>query len=369
MKRSQTEKKPRLSRKAFLALIIIFLFLTFFTTATLADSNTIIVDTGVLNVRLGPGMAYDVMEQVEQGQEYQVLEEQNEWYKIRVDHDRIGWVASWLVDNPDPGLNDGAKYGVVNAPELNVRQSNSLDAEVIGRVPQGTELEIVYQNGEWTQVVYMGTLAWAHSDYLDIQEGALNPEMQPQEPQAVGPTVPISESVIVLDAGHGGVDPGAVASDDLYEKNLTLETTLRVSNRLQDFGATVILTRSDDSSVSLNDRAYLSNAYSADAFISLHYDSTEIPNLRSGTATYFYGAEDQLLAESINNQLSNMNLLPNSGAHFGDYLVIRDNYQPSVLLELGFLNNDNDLEVVTTEAYQSAVTEAIVQGLVDYFGQ
>ncbi len=365
MKRSQAEKKPKLSRKAFLALITIFLFLTFFTTATLADSNTISVDTSVLNVRLGPGMAYDVMEQVEQGQEYQVLEEQNGWYKIRLDHDRIGWVASWLVDSPDPVLNEGAQYGVVNSSELNVRQSNSLDAEVIGRVSQGTELEIVYQNGEWTQVVYMGTLSWVHSDYLDIQEGV----PQPQEPQASGPTVPISESIIVLDAGHGGRDPGAVTSGDLYEKNLTLETALRVSQRLQDFGATVILTRSDDSNVSLNDRAYLSNVYEADAFISLHYDSTEIPNSRSGTATYFYGAEDQLLAQSINNQLASMSFLPNSGVRFGDYLVIRENYQPSVLLELGFLNNGNDLEVVTTEAYQSAVTEAIVQGLVNYFGR
>ncbi len=180
----------------------------------------------------------------------------------------------------------------------------------------------------------------------------------------------LSEATIVLDAGHGGDDTGAISNyGTLFEKDITLETVLTVKRRLETEGATVVLTRNTDTNVTLDEICATSIENKADIFISFHFDSTEHMNEASGTTTYYYYQSYDKLARTINQSLTNWLPLQNRGVEYGNYQILRENTQPSVLLELGYMNNDYDLETFYTTEYQENVANALVEGLTKYFYQ
>ena len=86
-----------------------------------------------------------------------------------------------------------------------------------------------------------------------------------------------------------------------------------------------------------------------DVFISFHYDSTEDSNEASGTTTYYYDEKNLPLANAVENELAKNLPLISRGVEFGDYQVLRENNQPALLLELGYMNNDNDLAQFKTK--------------------
>lgn len=437
--KSRADKSTLPDKKIFLLIVAVFLLFTVTTTAVLAKENTVTVEASVLNVRTGPGLSYDIMTQVIEEEELNVIEEENEWFKVRLANDRIGWVASWLVKNTEVMAATNS-LGIINTPEANIRQEASTSSEILGRVMEGTELTVLFQQDGWTQVQYMGQVAWISSELIEvigpIEETASSTASDDSETQTIGtvtirangtnirsqPSIDstvietvqqgdslkyiqaegdwyevslsdgttgyvanwvvdlssddtpapaaqvtsISEATIVIDAGHGGHDPGA-AADTFNEKSITLNTATLLAQRLSDSGANVVLTRETDQYISLNDRVWSAHKVDADAFISLHYDALAQDNLMSGTTTYYYSDDDIRLAETINNSLSQYGPLPNNGVRKGNYFVLRENAQPSVLLELGYLNHYRDVGVVNTDSYQSIIVESIYQALNDYF--
>lgn len=172
---------------------------------------------------------------------------------------------------------------------------------------------------------------------------------------------------IIIDPGHGGSDPGSLTSDNRHEADATLATSKTVEKLLKEHGANVIMTRTKDTDVSLAKRAQISNDKKADAFICIHYDSTEKHNIASGTTTYYYHDNSIELANDINNQLAANLPLKNKGVQFGDHQVTRDNNQPAVLLELGYLSNDNDANLAFSQDYQDLVANSILTGLETFF--
>lgn len=127
------------------------------------------------------------------------------------------------------------------------------------------------------------------------------------------------------------------------------------------------MTRDDDDSVSLGDRAELATDKHADAFISFHYDSSPVANQATGFTTYFYHSDtSKALAESINSHLTGLPLT-NRGVDFGNFLVIRDNLRPAVLLEMGYINTTKDFKQIRSTTYQKQVAQKIVTGLKAYF--
>lgn len=421
----------------------------------LANENTVIVNANTLNVRLGPGLSHDVLTQVHQNDRLQILAEDNQWYQVRIGDDQLGWVASWLVEKEEISQ-DTVKFGRVhNAPEVNLRQYASTDSEIIGTALEGTELEILYEDYGWYQVLYMGKVAWINAEYIEIidspiqvekptseevsdyetyitvdvdgaaiyaeptsdstllysagyqeqfnylysegdwyyvelgpdqygyignWEATVHSEEQPQKVEVSSKenaeayharaNTNLSEATIVIDAGHGGSDPGALSTDEsTYEKDITLQTAYKLQARLQDAGANVIMTRSDDHDISLKDRTQLAIDHHADLFISIHYDSLEVPNSSSGTTTYYYDDADRELADTVNHYLAINGTLPNNGINFGNFYVLRENSQPALLLELGYINHFVDLAQIRTDQYQTNISEAIYQALREFYGQ
>ena len=451
-----SEKLKRIlpNKNIFIGLFMFMLTITFSVIVALANENMVVVETAVLNVRYGPGLSHDVLTQVEENDRLFLLGEENKWYKVRLSDDQIGWVASWLVDSNDI-LHDDQQFAIVTADAVNIRQFSTTDSNIIGAVYKDSELQILYQEGDWYQVLYMGQVAWIHGDYVDIittpsaaqadsvqdiptdstvvvignaqstnirslasMDGEVihtaGPGERFQYIESVGSwfhirinenltgyvadsvatlsTVEtqaesvasqdltgsqyarsisnISEATIVIDAGHGGRDSGAVSADNsIFEKDITLSTAILLRNRLQDAGANVILSRSSDEFVSLDDRVITGHNYQADLFISLHYDAIEVANSMSGTTTYYYSESNLELANTVNRYLAQLGPLNNNGVRHGNYYVLRTNNQPSILLELGYMNSDIDIQHIDTIAYQSTIVEAVYQALREYYGQ
>lgn len=186
---------------------------------------------------------------------------------------------------------------------------------------------------------------------------------------ADGYTNPVSSlgsATIVVDAGHGGADSGALSLRNKKEKKYTLLFAQDLQKKLEEAGAKVYMTRSTDKTVSLSSRPVLAQQVHADAFISIHIDSCDQPNAASGFTTYYYhSGKSYELARCLNRSFGALGL-ENRGVDKGDFLVIRDNTQPAVLLEMGYINTQKDFESISDPSYRSEAMSDVVKGLKTY---
>ncbi len=153
------------------------------------------------------------------------------------------------------------------------------------------------------------------------------------------------------------------------EKDLNLQTALYLRDDLKAAGASVTMTRTrDDERPALFSRAGLAESVSADAFISIHFNSS--PKKVSGTLTFFYSQSDDMkLARAIENRLGDGIGLKSNGVSFGNYQILRENETPATLVELGFLTNPGDESIIRKASYQRKAAQAIANGIADYFSQ
>ncbi len=129
------------------------------------------------------------------------------------------------------------------------------------------------------------------------------------------------------------------------------------------------MTRMNNDYFLLANRVFQSESVFADAFISIHYNSSLSPDV-SGLSTFYNKSGDQELAQSIQAEILNGGTnLKDRGAKFGDYYVIRENQRPAALIELGFLSNRQDELQAETQDFQENAVSGIVNGLENYFNQ
>ena len=156
--------------------------------------------------------------------------------------------------------------------------------------------------------------------------------------------------IVVLDPGHGGNDSGAVGQGRC-EKDDNLAFALSLKEKLEDSGVEVLLTREDDSFVSLEDRCTLANRHRAELFVSLHRNSAENG---SGAEVWISRApskKESDLARDILDALAEVGNSQNRGVKkgyaggLGDYYVNSKTKMPSCLVELGFMGNSRDNEL------------------------
>lgn len=172
---------------------------------------------------------------------------------------------------------------------------------------------------------------------------------------------------VVIDAGHGGKDPGAEGASEREEKEFTLEISKKVEKLLQNEPQiTPIMTRTEDRYLSLNDRAEFANALGADLFISLHGNTYETPI--SGTETYYWHDYSAAFAEVMHEHVIQGTRLPDRNVRKEPFRVLKETTMPAVLLELGYLSNPADEKIMLTEEFQDRVAQYIVFGLKDHLG-
>ena len=178
----------------------------------------------------------------------------------------------------------------------------------------------------------------------------------------------VGKTIIVIDPGHGGVDPGAVGADDTLEKDITLEVAKLIYRKSFRYSSlNVVLTRRNDRYLHPYDRTGFANKRNAVAFVSIHADSFHDPSVE-GTTTLVAnesGSSSRNLAETIQAEIASKWISRDRGVRSAS-LFIREARMPAILVELGFLSNPNEAKKLRSSSYQEKFATAILDGLKKY---
>lgn len=172
---------------------------------------------------------------------------------------------------------------------------------------------------------------------------------------------------VCIDAGHGGKDAGAV-NGGLFEKAVNLKIAKLLYAELRKKGFSVILTRGEDVALELQERCYISNNFSADLFVSIHCNSAENKTAHGVETWYFRTSEAGYeFAKCIQTELAKIDGVRDRGVKSGTFHVLRKTKAVAVLVELGFISNNEDEKLkLFKRAYQDKLCLAIVNGLLNH---
>ena len=170
---------------------------------------------------------------------------------------------------------------------------------------------------------------------------------------------------IVVDAGHGGVQPGAVGSSKQYtEAVLNLILARKLERELTSLGATVVMTRTADVDISLEERNLITQKEKPDIFISIHRNSSA-SSASKGYEDYYFHPFSKPLADAVYNRCVN-DFTEGRGVRYYPFYVTRVSCCPSILTENGFMSNSADLEMIKTDYHNEKMAVSIMQGVIDY---
>ena len=223
-------------------------------------------------------------------------------------------------------------------------------------------------------------------------------------------------AVLCVDAGHGGRQPGAIGPHQELEKQISLEVAARLTVALEKaFDAKVVMTRSTDEEVDLDDRVKVANEARADVFVSVHCNSMPTGQTRKrvqGVETYFLSAEptgeqarrvaarenaeakkagkpkgDALslilndlakteahqdasrLAYAVHQRVVKDLGATDRGVHQAYFVVLSGASMPAILLEMGFISNEAEAKLLSDSKYQQKIADSVVAGIASFFEQ
>ncbi|WP_199618533.1 N-acetylmuramoyl-L-alanine amidase [Paenibacillus alkalitolerans] len=188
---------------------------------------------------------------------------------------------------------------------------------------------------------------------------------------------------IVIDPGHGGTDPGAVGVNGLYEKTVNDEVAYRLKDVLLEKGYEVVMTRETDKSMTLQSRVEIANSSDADLFVSVHANSHPSSSIRGTMVLYHderypnpnYPASEEMtkltpesrkLAQSVLSSMLETVPNVNRGLVPSSAYVVRMGSIPSILVELAFLSNAQDAQMLASPGIRSKYAEGIAAGIIRY---
>ncbi|MTN82118.1 N-acetylmuramoyl-L-alanine amidase [Turicibacter sanguinis] len=179
------------------------------------------------------------------------------------------------------------------------------------------------------------------------------------------------QKLIVIDAGHGDEDPGSSISN-VDEKDLNLQIALKLKSALEEEGYEVMMTRSDDTYLTLTERAEFANEVEADLFISIHQNSYIDDSTVGGIEVYYNEStkteSDEVLAQFIQTELVETTGARDRGIRAYDELVVtRKTEMPACLVELGYMTNKSELSLLQSDAYQYKLVTGMVNGINQFF--
>lgn len=228
-----------------------------------------------------------------------------------------------------------------------------------------------------------GNWLLGESDYQIVLTSAFGP------PEAGG----IGRGTIVLDPGHGGIHDGAVnESVGILEKELALDVSQRLQGHLEEHGFKVVLTRYDDRHVELKDRPEIANGLNADLFLSIHFNAAVSP-IPKGLETYMFtpaghpsssateAGDDAIQYPANTRNRQNFELAyaiqksmvarlgrEDRGVKKGRWAVLKTLNCPGVLVECGFVSNQDEAFLVGTAGYRERVAQSLVDAILGYAG-
>ncbi|SES20716.1 N-acetylmuramoyl-L-alanine amidase [Gracilibacillus ureilyticus] len=195
-------------------------------------------------------------------------------------------------------------------------------------------------------------------------------------------SLPLAGKTIVLDPGHGGVDGGAVGSDQTQEKEITLKVSSILRDYLQQAGATVYLTREGDYDLAAEDTKGLSRRKAediqqrvqfisekeADFFLSIHLNALSDSRWKGAQTFYYPGREEnEQLAKFVQSEIiRNLENTKREALPIHQIFVLKYAEAPGALVEIGFLSNGEELQLLKSKEYQQKMAASIYEGILRY---
>ena len=375
-----------------------------------------------LNVRAWPSPTSKVVGSVKKGQSVVVYSththQKTKWYKIK---HKTGYafvstnfvaVSKYVAPKPAPkpvvtAPETPTYKGTVTVTPLNVRTGASVSNKVLGKLSKGTKVDVyrvhTVGNSKWFKIKYKTGYGYVSAKYVTVVRYAkpaptiiykkpvtstpvkaepVKSEPVKSEPVKSEPvtttttpkqTLPLTGEIIVLDAGHGGTDPGSVRGS-VVEKDIVLDTVKRVASKLKEQGATVYESRPTDKFETLESRVSFAKTKKANIFISVHANAAEATNAR-GIETWYNatvnpkGSDSKELALDIQRRMIQQvqGASPDRGVKHGDFYVVRAATMPAVLVELGFVSNSVEGNNLKTASYREKLAEGIKLGVLDFY--
>ncbi|ASN05131.1 N-acetylmuramoyl-L-alanine amidase [Virgibacillus necropolis] len=329
-----------------------------------ANKKDAVIDTEILNVRSGPGESFEEIMEVHANETYPIIQQQHDWVEIKLDS-KTGWVTTEYISihegktsssNKSKANSKQSTIDKITIPYKNthLRSGPSTGYEITGFADKGTSFNVVGETEDWYEIKQKDLKGFLKKQFIKDAEEAV--------PSS------IENKTIVIDPGHGGRDVGAIGASGTFEKDYAYQTSLELKQELTVLGANVVLTRPKDEFISLGSRTSYANVAGTDAFISIHYNSTPaLPDV-TGIGTYYYHGQNKELATYVQKELIKETNAEDRGVAFGNFLVIRQTFKPAILIELGFLSNQEKEQLLQTNAYQKKLVQGMVNGLLKYFG-
>ncbi|MBQ7776394.1 MAG: N-acetylmuramoyl-L-alanine amidase [Lachnospiraceae bacterium] len=192
--------------------------------------------------------------------------------------------------------------------------------------------------------------------YQAQMEQVLSLNVKNEEAEKIG--------TIVLDAGHGGADVGT-SSGEILEKDINLDVVMRMKAFLEQKNIEVLLTRSDDDTLSLSERTEIANQSKADLYVSIHCNYFEENSSIKGLECYYYeeSEEGKRIAENIINSVQQNKEIVVRNAKEENFYVLKQTRIPAVLVELGYLSNPTECKKMTSEGYQETLAMELANAL------
>lgn len=196
---------------------------------------------------------------------------------------------------------------------------------------------------------------------VSITEEAVQETVAEEEPVV---TAPSAGMYVVLDAGHGGNDGGTYYKD-VIEKDVNLAVTGYLEEILEENEVNVIMTRTTDDYLSLEERCYIANQTNADLFVSIHCNYFEDDASVDGIDCYYYPNSDEgeQFAETVVAAMEENNSLDVRGVKEEDFYVLENTDMTAILVEIGFLSNATDRKNLTNADYQQMLAEELAKGI------
>lgn len=169
---------------------------------------------------------------------------------------------------------------------------------------------------------------------------------------------------VVIDAGHGGHDRGG-SWGKVYEKHLALDTAVRLEQHLKRLGYNTVMTRRGDYFLTLPQRVEIANRYKDAIFVSVHFNYTWKQGV-SGLETFYFSGAGQRLASHVQKSMIRKTRTVDRDAKFARYYVIRNSLNPAILVEGGFVSNEQERERMKSGAFRESIARGVAEGIERY---
>lgn len=317
------------------------------------SSKVYLIDDKI-NIRNKPGIYGSVIYQGNKNESFDYFGEIDGWIKIKLPSGDFGYVAGWLVSfNKNFSINKIEAYKITT-DNLRLREGPSLNDKIITVLKYGTKVRVIEINDKWDKIITSdGQVGYSYNEYLTYYN-------------------PLEGKSILLDAGHGGKDPGSIGYSNRFEKYVNLIVANKLKNSLENLGATVFMTRTSDIYINRKARADMADNLNVDLMFSIHHNAL-LRNDYFGMSTYYdtknnaSGYLGKILAECIYQNVAQINSIYEDGVHNRNFEVLRETDVPAALIEIGFMTNKWEEQNIHLSSFQDETIEKISLGIIEYF--